>query len=73
MPLAVVDGDTGLLVPERDPRSLATAILRLLDHPDEGRRMGEAGRARVASELNWDAIAAIHDGLYRAAARVERR
>jgi glycosyltransferase involved in cell wall biosynthesis len=32
----------------------AAKILRLLDHPDERRRMGELGRKRVEQELAWD-------------------
>lgn len=67
LPLAVVDGETGRLVPEKDPAALAAAVVELLADPERARRLGEAGRARVRDELNWDAVAAVHDRLYRAA------
>lgn len=44
----VVDGETGLVVPRRDPAALGAAMTDLLG--DEGRRraMGDAGRKRVS-------------------------
>lgn len=67
IPLAVRDGENGLLIPERSPGALAAAVSGLLERPEEARRLGEAGRRRVLKELNWDAIAGIHDELYRRA------
>jgi glycosyltransferase involved in cell wall biosynthesis len=64
IPLAVEDGVTGLLVPERDPPALAQALGRLLDDPVAARRMGERGRAKAVGELTWDAIAARHREAY---------
>jgi glycosyltransferase involved in cell wall biosynthesis len=43
----VVDGETGILIPPRDPAALAAAIDRLIGDPELRRRMGEAARARV--------------------------
>ena len=53
---AVVDGETGLLVPPRDPPALAAAIRRLLDDPEAARRMGEAGRRRVEERFSAEAM-----------------
>jgi len=47
MPEVVIDEQTGLLVPARDPEALAAAILRLVDDPELGRRLGRKGRVRV--------------------------
>jgi len=44
---AVVDGKTGILVPPKNPRKLAEAIIYLLENPDIAKKMGEAGRKRV--------------------------
>ncbi|MGB7888000.1 MAG: glycosyltransferase, partial [Xanthobacteraceae bacterium] len=44
---AVADNETGLLVPVRDPRALAAAILRLAQNPDLRRSFGDAARRRV--------------------------
>jgi glycosyltransferase involved in cell wall biosynthesis len=51
MPEAVVDGETGLLVPPAHPGELAAAIVRLLKDPAARARMGEAGHARVSGRF----------------------
>jgi glycosyltransferase involved in cell wall biosynthesis len=66
----VIDGQTGLLVPMRQPVPLAEAMRRLLDDPDLARRLGEAGHARVAAEFRTatmvERFAALYDDLARA-------
>jgi glycosyltransferase involved in cell wall biosynthesis len=52
---AVIDGTTGLLA--ADEPGLADAVRRLLDDPDERRRLGAAAADR-AKDLRWDAVAA---------------
>lgn len=54
IPEIVADGETGLLVPARDPGALAAAMLRLLDEPALAQAMGEAGRRRVRERFGWD-------------------
>jgi glycosyltransferase involved in cell wall biosynthesis len=51
-PEAVVDGETGFLVPPGDPATLATAIQRLLSNSSLAQKMGAAGRARVQQEFS---------------------
>jgi len=50
----VVDGETGILVPRGDARSLAQALRTLLSDAELRVRMGQAGRARVARLFTWD-------------------
>jgi colanic acid/amylovoran biosynthesis glycosyltransferase len=61
IPLAVEDGRTGLLVPERDPEALLGALRRLLAGPGASRamarEMGGKGRRKAEAELTWDAVA----------------
>lgn len=52
----VEDGVTGLVC-DGTPAGLAAAIRRLADDPELARRMGEAGRARVAG-LSWADVVA---------------
>jgi hypothetical protein len=49
----VVDGQTGLLVPPRNPELLAARLYEMLTNPDRCARMGEAGRQRVEQEFTW--------------------
>jgi len=47
IPEAVLDGETGVLVPPGDPVALAEALDRLMDDPAQRARLGAAGRERV--------------------------
>ena len=49
-PEVVVDGETGLLVPPRDPEALAAALRRSSPTRDLRRRLGRGGRARASRE-----------------------
>ena len=40
-------GSSGLIIPPDDPRALERAIIELLDHPEDARRLGRDARARV--------------------------
>ncbi|MEM0962265.1 MAG: glycosyltransferase family 4 protein [Bacteroidota bacterium] len=68
---AVVDGETGTLVPVGDPVALADALDRTLADPDLHQRHGGAGRARVeahfTNEVVWANLFAEYARLLRAA------
>ena len=68
-PEAVVDGETGRLVPPRNPEGLAAAIRELLG--DEGERiaMGEAGRRRAEERFSLDGMIGEIEGMYESLAR----
>lgn len=51
IPEVVEDGVTGRLVPPRDHRAMAAAIVELLRDPARRRQMGAAGRARVVERF----------------------
>ncbi len=55
VPELVDDGVEGLLVPPGDPEALAAAMLSLMRDPGMARRMGQAGRMRVARDFTPDA------------------
>lgn len=55
--LAIVDGETGFLVPEGDPIRLAQAIAALADEPSLRTQMGLLARLRVENELGWPVLA----------------
>jgi glycosyltransferase involved in cell wall biosynthesis len=64
-PEAVLDGETGFVVPAGDPKAIGAAVLRLARDPDLRRRFGEAGRRRVAEEFSMAACVDAYAELYR--------
>jgi glycosyltransferase involved in cell wall biosynthesis len=67
IPEVVADGETGLLVPPGDPQRLAAAVEHLLADPPLRRRLGEAGRRRVAEHFDLASVQRAHIDLYRRA------
>lgn len=47
-------GDAAVYAPANDESEFAKLIARLLDDPQERRRMGETGKARVTGPLSWE-------------------
>ena len=58
-----IHGETGLVVPPRDPQALVEAIRRLLASEELRKRMGERGRER-AREFSKEAMVERIVGLY---------
>ncbi len=58
MPEVVRDGETGILVPPRDDRALAQAIIRLLKDESLRQRMGAAGLSLANSRFSAERMVA---------------
>ena len=64
LPEAIVDGETGILVPPEDVDALQDAIATLVDDQGLRQRMGAAGRKRMQSEFSIDTMVTRHISLY---------
>lgn len=58
IPDAVREGETGLLVDPERAAEACEAVRGLLDHPEQARRLGQAGRHAVETYYNWNRVAA---------------
>ena len=65
----VADGETGVLVPPRDPAALARELRALLADAPARRRMGERGRIRAEARYGWPGIAVATEESYLAVPR----
>lgn len=63
----IVPGETGWLVPPRDPEALTRALEEAASDPERCRRLGAAGRARVEREFSLDAVVTAYERLWTAA------
>lgn len=61
----VVDGEVGLLVPPRDPNTLAAALTRLTADPELRNRLGTAARRRVVEHFSTEKKIGKLEALYR--------
>lgn len=64
MPELIVDGETGVLVPPRNPEALGQAILRMLENPARAKAMARAGRKRVEAQFSLTAKLDRTEALY---------
>jgi glycosyltransferase involved in cell wall biosynthesis len=64
VPEMVEDGVTGLLVPPRDPRALAQAILAVLENTGLAERLGSTARSAIRQEFSLERMAESYQHLY---------
>ena len=62
---AVIEGETGLLVPVRDAEALANAIMKLINDTDLVNQMGKNGRILAESDYRDSKVVEDHYLLYR--------
>ena len=56
IPDIVVDGESGLLVPQKDPEALAAAIRRVLGDDAQARRLGHGGYRFAREHFSWESV-----------------
>lgn len=64
LPDLVAEGETGYLVPPRDPRAMATAILRLLSDPQTANYMGQTARVMAQERFPVKRLITETENLY---------
>jgi len=67
LPEVVEDGITGRVVPPKDARRLADAVVELLSDPTKREEMKRRISEKMINEFSWDAIARETVGIYQAA------
>ena len=56
IPDIVVDGESGILVPQKDPQALAAAIRRVLTDPNLARELGRSGYRYAREHFSWESV-----------------
>ncbi len=67
LPEIVEHGQTGYLVPPRDERALAVAIVDLLQNKERRHRLGANGKRKIDNECSPNAVAGPTVAIYRRA------
>jgi len=71
-PEAVVDGETGRLVPPRDPEQFSAAVVELITDESKRKTFGEAGLRRAAERFSLDRMVGEMESLYESLVREGR-
>jgi glycosyltransferase involved in cell wall biosynthesis len=69
IPEVVGSGESGMLVPPGDAKSLEAALEQLVTDPERRRTLGAAGRARAESVYSWDRVTEALEQVYEDALR----
>ena len=64
-PEAIVDGETGILVPPKDIEAMASALVELVGDPELQSQLGAAGRERAMQNYSVENYVTRLDTLYR--------
>lgn len=64
IPEVVINGETGFLVPPKNPRAIAEKTIFLLKNPQKAREMGEKGYLRVKENFTQEKLAREYEKLY---------
>ena len=61
---AVIDGETGLVVPSKNPKALAAALEKLIFDTELRQSMGRAGRKRAQERFSLDSCVDAYEALF---------
>ena len=64
IPEVIHPGETGLLVPSKDPQALAQAVRHLWEHPELRQALGQRGRHLVVQKYSLEQMAAAVEAVY---------
>jgi glycosyltransferase involved in cell wall biosynthesis len=64
IPEVVIDGETGFLVPPKNPEAIAEEVTFLLKNPQRAEEMGEKGYQRIKSYFTLEKMAREHEKIY---------
>jgi len=65
IPDIIVDGETGILVPEKDPKAIAEAIKNIVDNVDMTEKLVTQAKEVIADRFSWKTITNKFYSLYK--------